>query len=305
MSEAVWKYPDEYVCEIVKTKNFTMEYLKHGKAENGRVILQLHGGGYIGVMKNIYRRFAVMYSKLGFEADVLTPDYRVAPYYKYPSALEDAIYSYQWLLNEKKYLPSKIVVAGDSSGGGLALALCLYAKEHGLPLPAGIITMSAWTDLSLSSESYEKKYTIDPLFGNSRDNMLYKCSYIGTADPRNPYLSPIFGDYKGFPPMLMQVGTEEVLMDDTLNVAKKARKEGVDVRCSVYDGMFHVFQMGIDLISDSRSSWAEIAEYLSFIYHIDGTAVKDILKNKKNRSKASEERAKKILLEFLKQELKK
>ena len=86
----------------------------------------------------------------------------------------------------------------------LALALCLYAKDHGLPLPGGIITMSAWTDVSLSGASYETNYEIDPLFGNSRENMLYQCSYIGGANPRNPYLAPLFGDFSGFPPMLMQ-----------------------------------------------------------------------------------------------------
>ena len=99
-------------------------------------------------MKNIYRRFAVKYSQISFGADVLTPDYRVAPEHPYPAALEDAVYAYRWLLEEKKYQPSQIVVAGDSAGGGLALALCLYAKDHGLPLPAGIITMSPWTDVS-------------------------------------------------------------------------------------------------------------------------------------------------------------
>ena len=243
-----------------------MEYLKPKQAVTGRVILQLHGGGYIGPMKNIYRRFAVKYSQISFGADVLTPDYRVAPEHPYPAALEDAVYAYRWLLEEKKYQPSQIVVAGDSAGGGLALALCLYAKDHGLPLPAGIITMSPWTDVSLSGASYEENYTIDPLFGNSKENMLYQCSYIGNANPKNPYLSPLFGDFEGFPPMLMQVGAYEVLLDDTRAAAKKARAEGVKVRCSVYDGMFHVFQMGLDLIPESREAWEEVAEYLRIIY---------------------------------------
>ena len=221
--EPAWRCPAEYIYELVKTEQFVMEYLKPKQAVTGRVILQLHGGGYIGPMKNIYRRFAVKYSQISFGADVLTPDYRVAPEHPYPAALEDAVYAYRWLLEEKKYQPSQIVVAGDSAGGGLALALCLYAKDHGLPLPAGIITMSPWTDVSLSGASYEENYTIDPLFGNSKENMLYQCSYIGNANPKNPYLSPLFGDFEGFPPMLMQVGAYEVLLDDTRAAAKKAR----------------------------------------------------------------------------------
>ena len=263
--EPAWRCPAEYIYELVKTEQFVMEYLKPKQAVTGRVILQLHGGGYIGPMKNIYRRFAVKYSQISFGADVLTPDYRVAPEHPYPAALEDAVYAYRWLLEEKKYQPSQIVVAGDSAGGGLALALCLYAKDHGLPLPAGIITMSPWTDVSLSGASYEENYTIDPLFGNSKENMLYQCSYIGNANPKNPYLSPLFGDFEGFPPMLMQVGAYEVLLDDTRAAAKKARAEGVKVHCSVYDGMFHVFQMGLDLIPESREAWEEVAEYLRII----------------------------------------
>ena len=101
-------------------------------------------------MKNIYRRFAVKYSKLSYGADVLTIDYRVAPENPFPAAVEDAVYAYKWLLDEKNYKPDQIVVAGDSAGGGLALALCMYAKDHGLPLPGGVITMSPWTDVTLS-----------------------------------------------------------------------------------------------------------------------------------------------------------
>ena len=164
------------------------------------------------------------------------------------------------------YLPSLIVVDGVSACGGLARALCLFAKFHGLPLAEVIITMSPWTDVSLSGASYEENYTIAPLFGNSKENMLYQCSYIGNANPKNPYLSPLFGDFEGFPPMPMQVGAYEVLLDDTRAAAKKARAEGVKVRCSGYDGMFHVFQMGLDLIPESREAWEEVAEYLRIIY---------------------------------------
>ncbi len=275
--EPAWRCPAEYIYELVKTEQFVMEYLKPKQAVTGRVILQLHGGGYIGPMKNIYRRFAVKYSQISFGADVLTPDYRVAPGHPYPAALEDAVYAYRWLLEEKKYQPSQIVVAGDSAGGGLALALWLYAKDHGLPLPAGIITMSPWTDVSLSGASYEENYTIDPLFG----------------------------DFEGFPPMLMQVGAYEVLLDDTRAAAKKARAEGVKVRCSVYDGMFHVFQMGLDLIPESREAWEEVAEYLRIIYRIHREPEGTVVKKVKTRRKETEDRARLNLLAFLKRELKK
>ena len=165
--------------------------------------------------------------------------------------------------------------------------------------------MSPWTDVSLSGASYEENYTIDPLFGNSKENMLYLCSYIGNANPKNPYLSPLFGDFEGFPPMLMQVGAYEVLLDDTRAAAKKARAEGVKVRCSVYDGMFHVFQMGLDLIPESREAWEEVAEYLRIIYRIHREPEGTVVKKVKTRRKETEDRARLNLLAFLKRELKK
>lgn len=301
--EPAWHCPAGYRYEIVDAGNFVMEYLQPEQAVTGRVILQLHGGGYIGPMKNIYRRFAVRYSKISLGADVLTPDYRVAPEHPFPAALEDAVFAYRWLLEEREYQPSQIVLAGDSAGGGLALALCHYAKDHGLPLPGGILLMSPWTDLTLQGDSYETNYEIDPLFGNSKENMIYQCSYIGNADPKHPYLSPLYGDFSDFPPMLFQVGSYEVLLDDTREAAKKARKAGVKVHCSVYDGMFHVFQMGLDLIPESREAWEEAEEYLRHIYQIHREPEGKIVKKVKNRKQETEERAKKTLLAFLKKEL--
>lgn len=286
--EPAWHCPFKYLYELIETKTCVMEFLQPKNAVTGRVILQLHGGGYIGPMKNIYRRFAVKYSKLSFGADVLSVDYRVAPEHPFPAALEDAVAAYRWLVEDKKYRPDQIVVAGDSAGGGLALALLLYLKDHGRSMPAGVITMSPWTDVSLSGASYETNYELDPLFGNSKENMLYQCSYIGDADLTDPYLSPLYGDYRGFPPMLMQVGSYEVLLDDTTAVAKKARKAGVKVRLSVYNGMFHVFQMGMDLIPESRDAWEEVAEYLRLVYRIRRRPVGKVVKKVKTKREERE-----------------
>lgn len=300
--EPAWRCPAGYVYELIDTEHFVMEYLQPEHAVTGRVILQLHGGGYIGPMKNIYRRFAVKYSKLSYGADVLSVDYRVAPENPFPAAVEDAVWAYRWLMDEKKYKPGHIVVAGDSAGGGLALALCMYLKDHDIPLPGGIITMSPWTDVSLSGESYETNYEIDPLFGNSKKNMLYDSAYVGDADVKNPYLSPLFGDYKNFPPMLMQVGSFEVLLSDTKSVAAKAKKAGVKVRLSVYDGMFHVFQMGLDLIPESREAWDEVKEFLRLIYHIRREPTGKVVKKVKTRRKDLEIRARNTILALVKRE---
>ena len=283
--EPDWVCPAGYEYEIVEGRGFPMEYLRPEGVVTGRVILQLHGGGYIGPMKNIYRKFAVRYSRLSFGGDVLTIDYRVAPEHPYPAALEDAVHAYEWLIKEKDYRPGNIVVTGDSAGGGLALALCLYLRDRNLPLPAGLILMSPWTDLTCSGDSYETNYERDPLFGNTRESMLYDSPYIGEADPKDPYISPVFGDFKGLPPMLFQAGSYEMLLSDTLQAAENARQAGVKRRVSVYEGMFHVFQMSMDLIPESREAWEEAGKFLERVFRIDTSPQGQPVKRVRGRKK--------------------
>jgi monoterpene epsilon-lactone hydrolase len=266
--EPLWKCPSGYLYEKIEFENLVMEYLKPEEKSSGKVILQLHGGGYIGPMKNVYRRFAVNYSELCKGVDVLTIDYRVAPEEPFPAALEDAVTAYEWLVEEKNYESKNIMVVGDSAGGGLALALCLYLKDNRISLPAGIVVMSPWNDLTNSGTSYIENYEIDPLFGKTTNNMLYNSAYIGENDPHNPYISPIYGDFTEFPPMLMQVGTHEVLLSDTLTVAEKAKKQKVKVKLSIYEGMFHVFQMAGDLIPESKAAWKEVGSFINRIWKI-------------------------------------
>lgn len=281
--EPAWVCPSGYEYEIIDREPFKMEYLKPEGVVTGRVVLQLHGGGYIGPMKNIYRKFSVRYSRLSYGGDVLTVDYRVAPEHPYPAALEDVIHAYQWLVKEKHYRPGQVVVAGDSAGGGLALALCLYLRDHGMPQPAGLVLMSPWADLTCSGDSYEFNFENDPLFGNSRESMLYNSSYIGGADPRDPYMSPVFGELRGLPPMLLQAGGHEMLLSDTLEVARNARRAGVKCRASVYEGMFHVFQMSMDLVPESREAWDEVARFMQIVYKIDRRPTGQIVKKVKRR----------------------
>lgn len=286
--EPAWVCPPGYEYEIIPTEHFNMEFLHPAGVFTGRVILQLHGGGYIGPMKNIYRRFAVRYSKISFGGDVLTVDYRVAPEYTYPAALDDVVYAYRWLLDEKKCMPSQIIVAGDSAGGGLAMALIMYLRDHNIPLPAGVIAMSPWTDLTCSGESHINNYESDPLFGNSTDNMLHDSDYIGENNPRNPYISPAFGEFKDFPPVLLQVGSFEVLLSDTLNAANALRDAKVRRRVSVYEGMFHVFQMCLDLIPESREAWTEVAEFIRIVYGIERKPEGIIVKKVRNKRNVNE-----------------
>lgn len=230
--------------------------------ENREVVLQLHGGGYIGKMKNAYRDFAVLYAKMPGERAVLSVDYRVAPEDPYPAALEDAYAAYQWLL-EMGCKGSQIIVAGDSAGGGLALALCLYLKDKGEPLPKKLVLMSPWTDLAATGDSYETNFEKDPLFGNTTDSMIYSNAYYGENDPKMPYISPLYGDYEGLPPMLFQVGGAEMLLSDSARAAKKAKAAGCEVKLTIYDGMFHVFQLGMKKMKESREAWKEIEGFVA------------------------------------------
>lgn len=156
MVEPPWKCPDMFTMTTIEMEHFTMEWLELKENPNKqKVILQLHGGGYIGAMRNAYRMFAGLYNEVSKGMSVLTIDYRVAPENPYPAALEDAVSAYQWLLDQG-WFAEDIIVAGDSAGGGLAMALCHYLKDYGIQLPCGIVAMSPWTDLMESVELGKK-----------------------------------------------------------------------------------------------------------------------------------------------------
>lgn len=263
--EPEWRCPKRYVWDTIRRKNYKFEihYPANGGAD--RWILQLHGGGYIGPMKNVYRNFALHYSECNEGGRVVTPDYRVAPDYPFPAALEDAVDAYHWIL-EQGAKQEQIVIAGDSAGGGLALALCLYLKDQGEILPKAVITMSAWTDVTCSGESYTTNFERDPLFGNTKESMLYRTDYVGDSDPRNPYISPLNGDYKGFPPLHMQAGSYEMLLSDTESLAAKAREQGVYVEMMIFEGMFHVFPMAGALVPETKEAWKDIENFLQRVY---------------------------------------
>lgn len=265
LKEPPWIVPDCFNMTHIELKNFSMKLLslKENPSQD-HVILQLHGGGYMGAVRNAYYVFAGLYNEVSHGCNVLTPDYRVAPEHPYPAALEDAVASYQWLL-DKGYYGEQIIVAGDSAGGGLAMALCMYLKDHHMPMPGGVVAMSPWTDLTASGESYETNYERDPLFGNTKDSLIYVNDYAGDYDKMDCYISPLFGDFRGFPPMLIQVGSLEMLLSDSVSVAAKAREQGIRVRLSIYEGMFHVFQMAYLNIPESKKAWAEVGKFIDVI----------------------------------------
>lgn len=262
--DKLFNYPEHMETERIHMNNFEMELLSWKESDSPRIILQLHGGGYVGMFKNNYRTMAGLYSEVGKGASVLTIDYRVAPENPFPAAFEDAVEAYKFLL-EKGYEGKKIIIAGDSAGGGLAMALCMYLRDNKLNMPAGIVAMSPWTDLTASGKSYQENKDIDPVFGSGADDLIYNSSYIGDNNPQNPYISPLFGEFTDFPPMLIQVGSCEMLLSDSEEVYKKALQAGVKVRFSKYEGMFHVFQMAAKLMPEASRAWAEVGKFIELL----------------------------------------
>ena len=205
------------------------------------VVLYLHGGGLvIGSSKShgdLGARIALASSARTFVAD-----YRLAPESTFPAQLDDATAMFRALVEDGTD-PSRIVLAGDSAGGGLALSTTMNLRDQGGPLPAAIVTLSAWTDMTTSGPSVTERAELDPVVSGDVSRSMADLCVPDVTDRTNPLASPVFGDFSGFPPIFMQVGTSEVLYDDTMRVAEAARKAGVDVEVEEAEGMVHVYQM--------------------------------------------------------------
>jgi len=256
-----YKYSDDYQAIRCDLPDFPMELLEKKGSQSPWIILQLHGGGYVNAFKHQYRGMAKNYSIAAGGAKVLTIDYRVAPEHTFPAAFDDGVAAYEWLLSQG-YRNENIILAGDSAGGGLAMAVCHYLRDNDKPIPRAIIAMSPWTDLAATGESYTSNVAIDPIFGSGPSDIINKSSYIGEAEVTNPYISPLYGDFTGFPTMLIQVGTHEMLFSDADLVAAKAKAADVEVTYTIYEGMFHVFQLVGQLMPESRKAWEEVEAFI-------------------------------------------
>jgi acetyl esterase/lipase len=203
------------------------------------VLLYVHGGGYvIGDARTGVPLAAALAARTHLRAYSL--DYRLAPEHPFPAAADDGLAAYRALLDDTD--PARIVLAGDSAGGGLVLATLLAARDAGLPLPAAAVTFSGWFDLTLSGDSLTGKESVDPVF-DAADLREYARTYLpdGT-DPRDPLASPLLGDLRGLPPLLLQVGSYEVLLDDSTRLAARAAAADVEVVLETHPGSAHVFQ---------------------------------------------------------------
>lgn len=251
--------PPEARFEGADADGVRAEWVSGPGAGRDHALVYLHGGGYYGGSLTTHREIAARVS-LAAGAPVLLLDYRLAPEHPFPAAVEDATRAYRWLLS-KGFPAGRLAVAGDSAGGGLAVSAMLDLKASGDPLPAAGVCLSPWFDLALTGESIESRASADPILRPSDLPFVAKC-YLGSADPRTPAASPLYGDLAGLPPILIQVGTDEILLDDSRRFAERAGRAGVTVRLDTWEEMFHVWQAYARLIPEARRAIARIGAFL-------------------------------------------
>lgn len=226
------------------------------------VILHCHGGGY-STGSSMYARTLTSKLATSTSMDVLCFDYRLAPEHPYPAAAEDAmkVWNYLMLLG---YGARDIILTGDSAGGNLALSLVLKLKEEGRQLPRGLVLMSPWTDLTSSGESFETKAELDPVLSREYIDRMVK-AYAEGQELTNPLVSPLFGDFTGFPPTYIQVGENEILLSDSVRLKKAFMETDAVMKLDIYPGMWHVFQMSP--VKAAKDAMDKIA---AFVYSICG-----------------------------------
>ena len=226
-------------------------------------LLYLHGGGFVSGSGAYYLAMAARLSAAAGCA-VLLPDYRLAPEHPFPAAIEDCIHAHEWLTASGPGGPTPAqatFIAGDSAGGGLALATLLALRDRHLPLPEAGIALSAFADMTLSGESLRSEEAFDPIM-SPRCLPQFARLYLGDADARDPYASPVFADYTGIPPLLLQVGEHEIIRDDSVSAAARARADGVDATLEIWPGMFHVFPSHEPLLPEGRKAIEHIATFI-------------------------------------------
>lgn len=248
-------------CRRLQVDGIPCEWVVAPAADPDVRLLYLHGGGYVSGSGANYLPLAADISAAA-RCAVLLPDYRLAPEAPFPAGLEDCIRAHEWMTwtgPSGAAAAKATFIAGDSAGGGLTLAALLALRDRGRMLPKGAIPMSAFADLTLASESIRSQAE-NELYMHPRCLPQFVKLYIGDQDAHDPLISPVFGDYTGLPPLLIQVGEYEVIRDDSIRVAEKARADGVKVHLEVWQGQVHVFQ--IRGLPESRESIGHIGSFI-------------------------------------------
>jgi phosphinothricin tripeptide acetyl hydrolase len=258
-AEKAFPTPPDVKVEHVNAPVAPAEWLRPPAADSGRVVLYLHGGGYVIGSPRSHRHLAAAIAGAA-GASALLLDYRLAPEHPYPAAVEDATAAYRWLL-DRAVAPGRVVIAGDSAGGGLTVATLLALRQAGVPLPAAGVCISPWVDLTCGGDSYRTKAAADPIVTRAAVAQMAQ-AYLGATPPRTPLASPLFADLRGLPPLLIHVGSEEVLLDDARLLAERAQAAGVEVGLEVYEHMIHVWHWFLPMLDEAQSAVEAIGRFV-------------------------------------------
>ncbi len=255
----MFKPLDKYEFTPVDIHGLTGEWITPSKVVHDRTILYLHGGYYLIGSIQSHRSLAGNIAA-ATQARALIIDYGLAPEHPFPAGLDDSLTAYTWL--QKQGIQSdEIFLAGDSAGGGLVLATLLALRDQGMPLPAGAICLSPATDLTRSGDSWKtnikKELVVNPNIPTQIQPL-----YLRDVDPHNPYASPLFGDLHGLPPLLIQVGSNEVLLSDSTAFAERARDAGVEVTLQIWPEMMHVWQLTASFLPEARQAIDKMGEFV-------------------------------------------
>jgi epsilon-lactone hydrolase len=251
--------PADVRFERVDAGGVPAEWATPPGAVAGRTVLYLHGGGYLVGGAEDYRELVSRLARAA-QARALTLDYRLAPEHPHPAAVEDAVAAYRWLLGQGVQ-PGQVVVAGDSAGGGLTIATLVALRDRRERLPAGGVCICPWVDLAITGASMDGNADTDPLV--KRDVVAGMAeAYLGGQDPRTPLASPLYADLRGLPPLLIQVGEAETLLDDAARLAERARAAGVDVTYEPWAEMIHVWQGLGSFLPEAQQAHDRIGEFI-------------------------------------------
>lgn len=254
----VFPVPPDIALEPVDAGGVPAEWITAPGARSDCAILYLHGGGYVVGSIRSHRELASRLSRAA-AARVLLIDYRLAPEHPHPAAVEDAVAAYRWLLG--KMAAARIAIAGDSAGGGLTVATLVALRDARLPLPAAGVCLSPWVDLEGIGPSMVSKATVDPMVQHDGLKKMAEM-YLAGQNPRTPLAAPLYADLSSLPPLLIQVGTAETLLDDATRLTERARKAGVTVTLEPWDDMIHVWQVFAGMLPEARQAIDRIGAFV-------------------------------------------
>ncbi len=252
------KIPEGITVKEQSIEGIKSEWLIPEGTNSEKVIMYVHGGGYVSGSCSDHRGFVSKFARFTGVSNLVF-EYGLAPEQPFPAALDDSVIVYNWLLSSG-YKPENIIIAGESAGGGLCLATLLALKENKIQMPAAAVAISPWTDLTCTSDSYKTKNRFSPAPLNSW--FVFSKHYCGNTPATNPFISPLFGDLKELPPLFINSGVNDELFEDGEKFAAKAKEAGVEVTFSAGVGMVHCYPLLAPMFPEATDAMNEIVAFV-------------------------------------------